>query len=270
MPGSTCAFAPTFGARISPTVSGCRCLSRQVRTRVPCTFAGQCVISLPGNKRQHVRLLFPSTRSVCGQHEQFRTVYARAAADTTKHTVQDILLDQTVKVPCFIPDNGTVDVALRVENLGGRRRRVSGGVDIDMGTNRIWSVLTRYDCLYMYMPNITKSDVEKRSGQIFLDQVGVISNKLGWQSRILLRVTEDPTLKTITFSRVEGRDFSYFEGKYFVNELGSNRARLEYELVAVPMPLFPVALVERKIVKEVPSMLASVRQEAIQGNFVPF
>jgi hypothetical protein len=35
------------------------------------------------------------------------------------------------------------------------------------------------------------------------------------------------------------------------------------------MPFFPVALVERKIVKEVPGMLASVRGEAIYGRVVP-
>ena len=80
---------------------------------------------------------------------------------------------------------------------------------------------------------------------------------------------EDPKNRIIRFSRVEGRDFSYFEGMYHVNETGPETTRLDYELTAVPMPLFPVSLVERKIVKEVPSMLASVRQEAMQGNFVP-
>lgn len=38
----------------------------------------------------------------------------------------------------------------------------------------------------------------------------------------------------------------------------------------MPMPLFPVALVERKIVKEVPAMLASVRAESITGDVIAF
>lgn len=164
---------------------------------------------------------------------------------------------------------GDASVALRVEDVGGRRRRVSGGIDIDCGVARVWEVLTQYGVMDRYMPNITRSDVFREGGEVFLDQVGVISRKLGLKSRMVMKVRERE-LEEIVFSRVEGRDFSEFEGKYLFREGADGGCRLDYELVAVPMPLFPVAMVERKIVKEVPAMLASVRTEAMEGRVVAF
>lgn len=118
------------------------------------------------------------------------------------------------------------------------------------------------------MPNIVSSSTQTaRDGTVLLDQVGIISRKLGLKSRMLMSVAEDDGV-SIGFSKVEGRDFTEFEGKYFVKREGDD-TRLEYELTAVPMPLFPVALVERKIIKEVPRMLESVREESMQGNVVP-
>lgn len=162
-------------------------------------------------------------------------------------------------------------ILLRLEDLGGRRRRISGGIDIPVAPERVWEVLTQYDSMSDYMPNIVSS-VTRTSpdGGVLLDQMGIISRKLGLRSRILMRVKEAMG-ESITFTKVEGRDFSEFEGKYVIEECEGrgDRTRLKYELTAIPMPLFPVALVERKIIKEVPGMLESVREESMQGKVVP-
>jgi hypothetical protein len=185
----------------------------------------------------------------------------RAASSASARVVQD----RSIVV-------GDATVQLTVEDLGGRRRRISGGVDVEAPLARVWHVLTQYALMDRYMPNITRSKLCAGSdGALLLDQVGVISRKLGLKSRMLMRVAEDldADVPSITFSRVEGRDFSEFEGRYLFRRLdGGTRTRLDYELYAVPMPLFPVALVERKIVKEVPAMLASVRDQALFGGVV--
>lgn len=160
-----------------------------------------------------------------------------------------------------------VKVSLRAESLGGRRRRVVGGVDIAASHERVWHVLTSYDRIERYMPNIVSSSVESRDGQLFLDQVGVISNKLGLKSRMVVRVEECVKDRSISFTRVEGRDFSEFVGSYFIREANGG-VRLDYELVAMPFPLFPMYLVERKVFKEIPRMLASIREEAILGRVI--
>lgn len=188
--------------------------------------------------------------------QRIGTVSWRSCASDAVRIIQDRIV--TV---------GDADVKLLVEDLGGRRRRISGGIDIEAATNRVWHVLTQYALMDQFMPNITKSDVEVRNGQLYLDQIGVISRRLGLKSRMLMRVAENSP-ETITFSRVEGRDFSEFEGRYIFRAAGDSMTRLDYELCAIPMPLFPVALVERKIVKEVPGMLAAIRLESIHGKVV--
>lgn len=193
------------------------------------------------------------------------------AGDKTEYDVQSVILDRRIAVPSavLLGARDTVNVNLKAENLGGRRRRISGGIDIETSIERVWCVLKAYEAMDLYIPNITKSIVQVKSGVTYLDQIGIISNKLKLSSRMLMRVTENFADMTLTFTRVEGRDFSDFEGRYMLRDCGPSRMRLDYELLAVPFPFFPVSLVERKIVKEVPRMLASVRDESIQGNHVP-
>lgn len=182
-----------------------------------------------------------------------------------------IILDKEIRVRSSLPSdkNGEVLVSLKAEDLGGRRRRISGVLHVEASVSRLWKVLTAYDKMQSFMPNILQSSSQIRAGVLYLDQIGLISRKLALKSRMLLRVTEDAIDSTITFSRVEGRDFTEFEGVYFVKNV-DDQVFVGYELVAKPFPLFPMWLVERKIVKEVPKMLASIREEAIAGRHVPF
>lgn len=221
---------------------------------------------LPGRRRAAGRALCARTRPGAAAAAAASRRAPRAAFPLPGEYAGDypVLQERVVDA------GGGVRVALRVEDLGGRRRRVSGGVDIEAGAERVWAVLTAYAAMGEYMPNIVSSEVEERDGVVYLDQVGVISRRLSLQSRMVMQV-EERKGEWISFSRVEGRDFSEFEGRYWFRE-GQGEGgtlRLDYELYAVPMPLFPVALVERKIVKEVPAMLASVRDESLYGKVVP-
>jgi len=158
------------------------------------------------------------------------------------------------------------EVHLRLEALGGRRRRMSGGIFIEAPLPRVWAVLTQYARMHEFLPNIVSSAVsEGAAGETLLDQTGIISRRLQLKSRMVMRVTEVPQ-STITFSRVTGRDFTAFEGVYLFREAAdAGGCQLDYSLDAVPMAFFPVALVERKIVKEMPKILAAIRREALDN-----
>lgn len=185
--------------------------------------------------------------------------------------VEAVLQELTVPI-----DGG--EVHLRLEALGGRRRRMSGGIFIEAPLPRVWAVLTQYGRMAEFLPNIVASAVKTGvRGEVLLDQTGVISRRLQLKSRMVLRVTEVPTSR-ITFSRVSGRDFTAFEGIYMFREVppspggpdgqgggGGGGCQLDYSLDAVPMAFFPVALVERKIVKEMPKILAAIRREALDN-----
>lgn len=199
-----------------------------------------------------------------------RLAYRVVPTRLTAPAPANVLVDKEVLVPSTIPEDRhhPVKVALRAEGFPARRRRVVGGVDIPVSKERVWAVLTAYARMEEYIPNIISSTVEEKDGQLFLDQIGLISRKLGLKSRLLVRILEDTSKGEIVFERVSARDFSQFVGKYFVKEDGDGGVRLDYEMDVVPFPLFPMAMVERKIFKEVPIMLAAVREEAMLGRVV--
>lgn len=238
--------------------------------RGDCTFLNA---PLPGLQQQRPCNIFvpalPRRRAHRGSVPLIQA--ATSLKNTSGYMVRDVILQRVLKIPSRLPGIKTrsVNVDIKAEDLGGRRRRISGGIDIETSLERVWNVLTSYSKIALYMPNITESRMFKRSDVVYLDQVGIISRKLSLKSKMLVQVAEDRSEPSITFTRVEGRDFSEFVGRYVLDECGSNHTRLNYELYAVPFPLFPVSLVEKKIVKEVPGMLASIREEALVGKFIP-
>lgn len=173
-----------------------------------------------------------------------------------------ILEDRDVSV-------GDVQVRLRVERLDARRRLISGGVDIAESAKRIWQVLTSYHRNKDYIPNIVESTVERGPEGVILEQVGTISRRLRLRSRMLMRVSEHRDEWRIVFSCIKARDFTEFEGRYTIVD-GDHGCRLEYAVTAAALPIYPVTLVERKVCKEVPGMLAAIRKEAMEGNCIPF
>ncbi len=182
-------------------------------------------------------------------------------------TAATVISDRVIRLPS---DDGRVDVTLRVEDMGGRRRRVSGGVDILQPAERVWNVLSHYENNADYIPNIISSTVTRRDGQILLEQIGQISNKLKLRTRLVMAVTEDLPNWTISFMKHECRDFAEFTGCYTIVQRTPESCRLEYSVVARPRAIYPISLVERKITKEVPGMLAAIRVESQLGNFIAF
>lgn len=198
---------------------------------------------------------------------------AKGNGSSTVHEekAQRTIVDKTVVAQSKLPvdPDGTVGVWLKAEDLGGRKRRISGNVVIPTSTDRVWRVITSYDRMEEFMPNIISSVVHKRSAGLFLEQVGIISRKLMLRTRVLFRVDEDPSTSTIWFTRIEGRDFTYFIGKYYLQPIEDNLVRLCYQVTAIPFRLYPMALVEGKVLREVPKMLAAIRDEAVLAKCVP-
>lgn len=198
---------------------------------------------------------------------------AQGNGSSTVHDekAQRTIVDKTVYVESeLLADaDGKVGICLKAEDLGGRKRRYSGNVVIPANLDRVWRVITSYDRMEDFMPNIVSSVVHKRPTGLFLEQVGIISRKLMLRTRVLFRVDEDPSAFTILFTRIESRDFTYFIGKYYVEPMEDNLVRLCYQVTAIPFRLYPMALVENKALREVPRMLAAIRDEAVLAKCIP-
>eukprot|EP00277_Geminigera_cryophila_P006063 CAMPEP_0179411300 /NCGR_PEP_ID=MMETSP0799-20121207/3821_1 /TAXON_ID=46947 /ORGANISM="Geminigera cryophila, Strain CCMP2564" /LENGTH=291 /DNA_ID=CAMNT_0021183355 /DNA_START=85 /DNA_END=959 /DNA_ORIENTATION=+ len=131
-----------------------------------------------------------------------------AAASTT-----ELILDE-------IKTTDGVDVAMKLESLGGSKRRISGGILIEAPVRAVWDVLTDYNRLQEYIPNIADSrTIRQPNGRLYLEQVGVVSKRIGLTSRILLDVEEFPYSK-LTFTRVESREFLEFMGDIYIDAEG--------------------------------------------------
>lgn len=114
-----------------------------------------------------------------------------------------------------------------------------------------------------------------------LDQIALISRKLRLKSRMAMQVFEEPETFSLRLKLVEGRDFETMNAIYRIqvldgddesssDEKDKDGVRLDYNVTAVPFPLYPMSLVENKVAKEVPKMLAAIRDEAVLGKHVPF
>ena len=121
-----------------------------------------------------------------------------------------VLLDETVAVPSDLPCDrtGICLVAIKNENLGGRKRRVSGSIAINASTERVWQVLTAYSRLSRFLPNILECTVKTLDGALHVDQIGLISRKLMLRTRMLSRVQEGRVAKEAYLYSRGGARFS--------------------------------------------------------------
>lgn len=207
-----------------------------------------------------------TTRTSSPRRRCARIAPVKCIAD--KEAVVSLISDTVVRLPS---QTGRIDVPLRVDSLGGRLRRISCGVEIEQPAARVWDVLTSYEKNADYIPNIISVDVRYEGGDKLLDQVGILSNKLRIRSRIVMKISEDRPNWCVAFTLQQGRDFVRFDGTYQLTETTPKKScRISYEIVVQPIAFYPVSLVERKIAKEVPNMLAAIREEATFANHVPF
>eukprot|EP00871_Galdieria_phlegrea_P005966 jgi/Galph1/857/GphlegSOOS_G5705.1 len=211
--------------------------------------------------REHTRkfLVFPNNSSkehfVCRSSQSTEDQPCNKQEEVTEKVIREV----TEVVDC-------VNIHVRLASLGGRRRKISGGLKIETSVHRVWNVMTEYEKLPEILPNILEARVTvDEKGRKMIEQLILLSKTLRIQSRIIVTVQEEH-LKTLRFTKYRSRDFEEFDGVYYFNENNDGSCQMNYNLVATPNPLFPVAIVERKIMKEVPKMLSNIRDIALRGE----
>merc|ERR1719183_2211152 len=158
---------------------------------------------------------------------------------------------------------GRQAVDFQMETLHLTKRRCSGGVLIDASPEDIWAVITDYDRLPEVVPNILSNAVTRNgaTGRVTIQQESLISTRLNLITSMNLEAVEDRDRWEMTLRRLSGHGFLEFVGKYQLTPRAGG-TYLSYSVELVPCPIFPLPLVERKIRKEVPKMLAAVSDAA--------
>ncbi|NEQ54562.1 MAG: cyclase [Leptolyngbya sp. SIO3F4] len=159
-------------------------------------------------------------------------------------------------------------VRIQTEKLAPRQRKILASVAIPCSLDQVWKVLTDYERLADFVPNLTTSRLMSHpDGGIRLEQIGAqCFLNFKFCARVILDMTE-VFPKEIGFSMVEG-DFKKFMGKWSLHpaNIGMESAAtlLSYELLVQPPLAMPVQLIEHHICHNLTQNLLAICDRTTQ------
>jgi ribosome-associated toxin RatA of RatAB toxin-antitoxin module len=154
-------------------------------------------------------------------------------------------------------------VEVKTDKLEGRQRRICASIKLPYSIEQAWQVLTDYDALAEFIPNLVKSQrIEHPEGGIRLEQIGTQQVLLlDFSARVVLDMEEDFP-HNIRFSMVEG-DFKAFSGSWHLQQWpypDGTETHLTYTVLVLPKRTMPVFAVEQRICCDLPLNLVSIHQ----------
>jgi len=149
-----------------------------------------------------------------------------------------------------------------MERLPQGKRRLAVFLRLGLDPKWLWSVLTDYEQLHRFIPNLAISRLIRRSGNLVaLEQVGTQQFcGLRFTARVQLEIKEDLDQGLLSFRMLEG-DFRCFQGGWQVSADESG-TRLFYELMVQGKPGMPIGLIEQRLQQDLASNVRGVQQEA--------
>lgn len=153
-------------------------------------------------------------------------------------------------------------VEVQTQAVAERQRQISAKMQIPHSVEQVWQVLTDYESLVEFIPNLAKSRLlEHPTKGIRLEQVGNQRLlRLNFSARVVLDIQEKFPHE-INFKMVEG-DFKEFSGSWHLEpySLSSHGTNLRYTLLVWPKRTMPVAIIERRLANDLRLNLVAVRQ----------
>jgi ribosome-associated toxin RatA of RatAB toxin-antitoxin module len=149
-----------------------------------------------------------------------------------------------------------------MERLPQGTRRLAVQLRTALDPQWLWAVLTDYDNLNRFIPNLTSSRLLWRRGcTVGLEQVGSqVVCGLCFSARVELELMEDLAAGQLRFQLLRG-DFRRFEGCWALQRDGRGTALL-YDLTVQGRPGMPIALIEQRLRDDLANNLRGVQQEA--------
>ncbi|MEB3178504.1 MAG: SRPBCC family protein [Nostocaceae cyanobacterium] len=161
-----------------------------------------------------------------------------------------------------LSNSDTTDVEVKTEIIGERQRQISAKIAIPQPVELIWHVLTDYEALAEFIPNLAKScRLEHPTGGIRLEQIG--SSRLlrfNFCARVVLDL-EEHFPHEIRFQMVEG-DFKAFSGCWRLEGdslSGGTVNQLSYIIQVWPKLTMPIAMIERRLSSDLQLNLLAIR-----------
>ena len=151
-----------------------------------------------------------------------------------------------------------------MEKLSGGTRRLAAQLTTTATFESLWKVLTDYDRLHLYIPNLLLSKkIYKKNNTVHLKQIGA-QDFLGikFSAEVTIDLFEEKELGLLKFSLIKG-DFRKFEGSWRIQKTKDNsKNSLIYDLTVQGCQWMPIGMIERRLKKDLSENLIAVEKQA--------
>ena len=151
-----------------------------------------------------------------------------------------------------------------MEKLSGGTRRLAAQLTTSASFDSLWNVLTDYDRLNLYIPNLLSSKkIYQNKNNVHLKQVGA-QDFLGmkFSAEVTIDLFEEKELGLLKFSLIKG-DFRRFEGSWKIQNIkGTQKNSLIYDLTVQGCQWMPIGMIEKRLKKDLSENLIAVDRQA--------
>jgi len=151
-----------------------------------------------------------------------------------------------------------------MEKFSGGTRRLAAQLTTSASFDSLWSVLTDYDRLNLYIPNLLSSKkIFQKGNNVHLKQVGA-QDFLGmkFSAEVTIDLFEDKELGLLKFKLIKG-DFRKFEGSWKIQNIKNTSTNsLIYDLTVQGCNWMPIWMIEKRLKKDLSENLIAVDRQA--------
>ena len=162
------------------------------------------------------------------------------------------------------PNDDYRTIEQTMEKLSGGTRRLAAQLTTSATFDSLWNVLTDYDHLNLYIPNLLSSKkIYKNKNNVHLKQVGA-QDFLGmkFSAEVTIDLFEEKESGLLRFSLIKG-DFRKFEGSWRIQSIKNTKKNsLIYDLTVQGCQWMPIGMIEKRLKKDLSENLIAVDKQA--------
>ena len=151
-----------------------------------------------------------------------------------------------------------------MEKFSNGTRRLAAQLTTSASLDSLWNVLTDYDRLNLYIPNLLSSKkIYQNKNNVHLKQVGA-QNFLGmkFSAEVTIDLFEEKELGLLKFNLIKG-DFRKFEGSWKIQNIkNTSKNSLIYDLTVQGCQWMPIGMIEKRLKKDLSENLIAVDRQA--------
>ena len=151
-----------------------------------------------------------------------------------------------------------------MEKFSGGTRRLAAQLTTSASLDSLWNVLTDYDRLNLYIPNLLSSKkIYQKDNNVHLKQVGA-QDFLGmkFSAEVTIDLYEDEKRGFLKFNLIKG-DFRKFEGSWKIQNIkNTSKNSLIYDLTVQGCQWMPIGMIEKRLKKDLSENLIAVDRQA--------